>query len=432
MTALKPYSSYRPTDLPWLGQIPAHWNVKRLKFIAPASTSKLTNKPEDLPYVGLENIESGTGRLFMEIQPETVESNVAIFERGDILFGKLRPYLAKVAEPNFRGSCTTEILPLHPNKINSRYLFYSLLSPAFIEHVNSMTYGTKMPRANWEQIGNLAISIPPLEEQQIIATYLDQQTAKIDALIAKKQRLLDLLAEQRAALISQAVTKGLNPDVKTKDSGVVWLGQVPSHWEVKRMKYLSTEPLQYGANESAEIDDPSLPRFIRITDIREDGTLRDETFKSLPEEVAEPFLLKYGDILFARSGATVGKSFMYRKYWGKACYAGYLIRVRVNPELAKPEFISYFANSSLYWNWISSIFIQATIQNVSAEKYGNMFLPVPSLFDQEKIVEYLDYQTKRLTDLATKVETAIERLREHRTALISSVVTGKVDVTKGA
>ena len=102
-----------------------------------------------------------------------------------------------------------------------------------------MTYGTKMPRASWEQIGNLSLSLPPLPEQQKIATYLDHQTAKIDALIARKERLLDLLTEQRAALISQAVTKGLNPDVKMKDSGVAWLGQVPSHWEVKKLKQIT-------------------------------------------------------------------------------------------------------------------------------------------------------------------------------------------------
>ncbi len=212
-----------------------------------------------------------------------------------------------------------------------------------------------------------------------------------------------------------------------KPSHVPWLGEVPAHWEVRRLKFISTEPLQYGANEVAEIIDPELPRFIRITDINADGTLRDDTFRSLPEDVAQPFLLRYGDILFARSGATVGKSFMYREAWGRACYAGYLIRARINPTIAHAEFVSYFANSSVYWNWVSSIFIQATIQNVSGEKYSNLLVTLPSLEQQKAIVQFLDHETAALDALISKKEQLSARLQEKRTALISRAVTKGLD-----
>jgi len=212
-----------------------------------------------------------------------------------------------------------------------------------------------------------------------------------------------------------------------RDSGVEWLGAVPEGWDVKRLKYLASESLKYGANESAELDDPDLPRYIRITDIAENGSLRVDTFKSLPEDVARPYLLKSGDILFARSGATVGKSFMYHESWGCACYAGYLIRLRVNYRVAAPEFISYFASSSAYWDWVSSIFIQATIQNISAEKYANFYVAIPPLPEQHTIAAFLDRETGHIDALIAKKERQIELLQEKRAALISHAVTKGLD-----
>jgi len=212
-----------------------------------------------------------------------------------------------------------------------------------------------------------------------------------------------------------------------KPSGVAWLGDIPAHWEVKRLKFICTEPLKYGANESAELIDPDLPRFIRITDINTDGTLRDDTFRSLPEKIAEPFLLRYGDLLFARSGATVGKTFLYCDSWGRSCYAGYLVRARLNPHKALPEFLSYFASSSAYWSWVSSIFIKATIQNVSGEKYANLSVPVPPLEEQRAIAAYLDRETARIDALVAKNERLIELLQEKRTTLISHAVTRGLD-----
>jgi len=325
----------------WIGSIPSHWAIRRLKFVAPQSTTKLAEKPPDRSYLGLERIESRTGRLLQGTVPEDVESAVGLFEPGDVLFSKLRPYLAKVVYAASAGACTTELLVLRPSPgMNGRFLYYQLLSDGFIKEVDSLTYGAKMPRANGEQLGNLSVAVPPLHEQVDLAILLDRETAKIDGLIAKKQCLIALLQEKWAALISAAVTRGLDPDVPMRDSGIVWLGQVPAHWQVKRLKFLLAEPFKYGANEAAELSDPQLPRFIRITDIHEDGTLREETFKSLPEDVARLYLLKEGDLLLARSGATVGKTVMYKESWGRACYAGYLIRARPNRTCISPSFLS--------------------------------------------------------------------------------------------
>lgn len=213
-----------------------------------------------------------------------------------------------------------------------------------------------------------------------------------------------------------------------KESGVEWLGEIPAHWQAKKLKFIISEPLQYGANEPAGFDDASLPRYIRITDINEDGSLREETFRSLPEHIAEPYLLKQGDLLFARSGATVGKTFLYRKSWGRAAYAGYLIRARIRPTQAVPGFLFYFAHSNSYWDWLSSRVIQATIQNVSAEKYATLKIGLPPVNEQRVIVATLDERTKEIDSLIAKAQQGIAKLREYRVAIISAAVIGKIDV----
>jgi type I restriction enzyme S subunit len=212
-----------------------------------------------------------------------------------------------------------------------------------------------------------------------------------------------------------------------KDSGVEWLGEIPAHWEVNRLKFVLKAPLKYGANEAAEFDDPDLPRYVRITDISENDGLRDETFKSLPADVAEEYLLREGDLLFARSGATAGKTFLYRKAWGVCAYAGYLIRARLDAGRCHPQFVRYFTASSGYWDWLASSFIQATIQNVSAERYASLSVPLALLPEQRVIAAFLDRETARIDALVAKKERLIELLQEKRTALITRAVTKGLD-----
>jgi restriction endonuclease S subunit len=430
------YPKTKKSGVEWLGDIPEHWNVRRLKFAAPLINDKVDAQESDLPYMGLEHVESWTGR---RIPDETAASDgvATHFMCGDVLFGKLRPYLAKVYLADCEGVASTELLVLRSEEdVCPEFLRYYAVSKDFINAVDSSTYGAKMPRANWELIGNLPFLIPSPDEQRSIAEFLDRKTGRIDELIGKKKELIGKLNEQRSALITSAVTGkipeigGRKSAVRMKNSGVEWLGQIPEHWEARRLKFLAAEPLKYGANEAAELDDKELPRFVRITDVNEDGTLRDETFRSIPKETAEPYLLKDGDILLARSGATVGKSFQYSESWGVAAFAGYLIRFRLDSELLHPRFACHFFRTKAYWDWINSSLIQATIQNVSAEKYANLLFPLPPKEEQSAIAKYLDEKTGKLDGLIRKTETAIQTLEEYRTALITAAVTGKIDVRK--
>lgn len=242
----KPYPEYKESGVQWLGEVPGHWEVKRLKMAAHLNDRKVEADEENpVPYIGMENIESWTGKL-LSIDPDIVPSGVANrFTAKNILFGKLRPYLAKACNPDFDGLCSTELLVIESEDFDRRAVLYWILADGFIKLVDSSTYGSKMPRANWDFIGNCLLPVPPLPEQTAIADFLDRETGRIDTLVAKKRRLIALLGEKRTALISRTVTRGLpadaarefglEPHTRFKDSGIEWLGEVPEGWGVIRL-----------------------------------------------------------------------------------------------------------------------------------------------------------------------------------------------------
>ena len=224
--------------------------AKRLKHVVSLRRSRVDGNEDDRPYVGLENIESWTGKLLGN-SAATDEARSAImvegtslsntFEPGDVLLGKLRPYLAKVWVAEFPGRSTTELLVMHPVEIEPRFLRYVCLWRDFVDAVDASTFGSKMPRADWDFIGNMSVPIPEWRKQRAIADYLDRETARLDALVGEEERLLGLLAEKRRALITRSVTHGLDPNVSLRDSGIPWLGEIPAHWETERARWLFRE-----------------------------------------------------------------------------------------------------------------------------------------------------------------------------------------------
>jgi restriction endonuclease S subunit len=439
----KPYPAYKDSGVEWLGEIPEHWEVHRLKEVASVQLSNVDKKTLDgqvavqlCNYTDVyynDNISDGLEFMEASATPEQVQKFA--LRAGDVLITKDSETWTDIAVP----AVVTEDLPgvlcgyhlahIRPKAgIHGSFLAraFSAIGPRDQFHVAAN--GITRFGLGADAIASGFFTLPPESEQRAIATFLDRETARIDALVAKKRRLIELLQEQRTALITRAVTKGLDPSVPMTDSGVEWLGEIPEHWEVRRLKFLLTSPLKYGANEAAELDDPDLPRYVRITDIDERDGLRDETFKSLPVKVAEEYLLQEGDVLFARSGATAGKSFLYRRSWGACAYAGYLIRARLDTQQVLPDFVRYFTASTSYWQWLSAAFIQATIQNVSADKYASLLLIKPQYSEQRSISSFLDLETARIDALVYKVLEAIELLNDLRTAVISAAVTGKIDV----
>jgi type I restriction enzyme S subunit len=305
-----------------------------------------------------------------------------------------------------------------------RFVAYALNATDYTPWID----GSTRDKLTQDKMGSILLPTPPPAQQRCIANFLDAETTRIDGLVAAKQRLLDLIAEKRKAIIATAVTRGLDPKVKLRDSGVPWLGEIPARWGAARLKFLAAEPMAYGASEPSEFAVPSHPRFIRITDIDDDGSLRDDTFRSLEPDVATPYLLRRGDLLFARSGATVGKTLLFAGEDGSACFAGYLIRFRANTERVLPSFVYAVTQSAYYWWCIREGSIQATIQNFSAEKYGDIVIAVPPLKEQCAIVEHIARESAKLDAVRAATERTIALLRERRVALIAAAVTGQLEV----
>lgn len=430
------YPSYYDSGIAWLGPIPAGWSIKPVRAVATCNDDVLDEStPPDFPieYIEISDVDpfvgiTGRAELVFSGAPSRARRRV---QDGDVIVSTVRTYLraiAPIVSANPSTVVSTGFAVMRPCAIDAGYLAYLFRAEFLISEIIARSVGVSYPAINASEITHLKVPVPPPAEQSAIAAFLDRETGKIDALVAEQERLIALLKEKRQAVISQAVTKGLDPNAPMKDSGVEWLGEVPAHWEVEPLKRFLREPLMYGANQASDDDTPGNPRFVRITDVADDGSLRDDTFRSLPPAVAEPYLLVDGDILLARSGATVGKSFKYRDSWGICCFAGYLIRARFDMQRLTADFADYLCASKLYWACVQAEQIQATIPNVSAERYGAMLLPCPPTDEQARICNYLNGVTAKIDTLTTEAHGAIALLKERRTALISAAVTGKIDV----
>ena len=416
----------KDSGIEWIGEIPEGWKLVKLKYLSAFPVEK--NIDPNSPYIGLENIESWSGK-YIPSNSQFDKSQALIFSKGDILFGKLRPYLAKVFFAFDSGCCSSEFcIMTFSSNLNAHYYWNILISPTFINEVTQSTYGTKMPRANTDFIRNIFVPVPSKNDQNQIAKYLNIECSRIDAILSKTRSSIEEYKKLKQAVITQAVTKGVRGEREMKDSGVEWIGKIASNYFIYKLKHLLREPLKYGANESGIPYSPALPRYIRITDITLDGKLKSSGKLSLTEESAKDYLLEDGDILLARSGATVGKSFIYYRCYGHAAYAGYLIKASFHEHIL-PKFVYYFTCSSLYEIWKNSIFIQSTIQNIGADRYANLPLPVPnSLQEQQEIADYLDAKCAEIDKLIAKKEQLVKELESYKKSLIYEVVTGKREV----
>ena len=418
----------------WLRGLPPDWIEKRADFLC--NPHRITVNPKDhedelVAHYSIPQVQETGGPL---IEPASdIDSNKLLVNEPMLLVSKLNPRKKTVciAEPHSEHTtlASSEFVAINSDQIDRRYAYYLWCREQVTDRLSAIVQSVTRShqRVNPADILKLPWKWPPLNTQQRIAQFLDKKTAQIDGLIEKKRTLLNRLAEKRQALITRAVTKGLNPDAPMKPSGIAWLGDIPEHWEVLRLKFVTSELLSYGVNAAAEFDEPDWPRFVRITDVDELGRLRDRTFRSLPPEVAEGFLLQENDILLARSGATVGKSFIYQESWGVACYAGYLIRARIG-EAHDARFFYWFLNSTPYWEWVGSTFIQSTIQNISAERYANLQIAHPlGKAEQQKINDFIESSCAAIDSQREKIRCSIERLDEYRAALITSTVTGQIE-----
>ena len=424
------YSEYKDSGVEWLGEIPRHWELIKNKYLFSESDERnVFGEYKLLSFSKSKGIIPYDQNTDKESSAEDIR-NYKVLHIGQLLENRLQAWNGMFQDSSVEGCVSPDysVFNLIYSNANIKYYSYLFKTDLYIaQWANaSKGIGSGFNRLYTPQFGNIVSLVPPIEEQNAIVAYLDKVTSKIDAAIAQQQKMIELLNERKQIIINNAVTKGLDPNAKMKPSGIPWLGNINYRWNLYKLKHLLKSPLIYGANESAESEDKSYPRYIRITDIDEDGKLRLDTFKSLLPSKAHPYLLRQGDILFARSGATAGKTFLYNEI-EKACFAGYLIKASLENNIL-PQYLMYYTKSGAYDNWRKGIFIQATIPNIGADKYANLQIPLPTLQEQETIVMALDAATEKFTKAIHTCKEQITLLQERKQIIINDVVTGKQKV----
>lgn len=427
--SLPRYPEYKDTGVEWIGKIPAHWDPAPLKRHVRLITDRATSRRRA---IGLENVEGWSGRL-IDTDGDFEGDGVA-FEPGDVLFGKLRPYLAKVLAPDFPGEAVGDFHVLRPRgTLLPRYIQYQMLQSTFISVVDGSTFGSKMPRASWEALGGMLVMVPPSDEQAAIASFLDRETAKIDALIAEQEKLLALLAEKRQATISHAVTRGLDPNAPMKDSGIPWLGAVPAHWGVHSFRRELISSISNGIfKKKDEFGSGAL--LVNVFDIyRPDFQIEygglDRVMCSDAE--IDSYRVHAGDLFFVRSSLKVegiAVAAVAPSCDEPAVYECHLIRARPRANSFNARFASYLFNSDPWrQHFIRSAKI-TTMTTIDQEAILSTPVLLPPYAEQMEICEFVHSELKRLDATRHSVDGAIVLLRERRNALITAAVTGQIDV----
>ena len=436
---MEKYQQYVNSGFEWIGDIPVQWNNLRLRFVCEFRNGYTPSKanPEfwedgTIPWYRMEDIRD-SGRKLEEAQQYVTKDAIkggGLFEAGSFILATtatIGEHAVLIVDSLANQQFTNlKIRKSLSNRLLRDYFFYYLF--VIDDYCKATTKTSTFPAVSMELLKNCHVVFPLVQEQQAIVDYLDKKCSEIDNVISAQQKRIALLQELKQSVITHAVTKGLNPNVEMKDSGVEWIGKIPASWDVVHLKRILRERMQYGANEPAESDDTTYPRYIRITDITANGELRPETFKSLEPSKAKDYLLDKGDVLFARSGATVGKTFLFNADI-KACYAGYLIKASCDKRRMLPEYLYYYTQSGAYECWKNSVFIQSTIQNIGADKYQMMYIPVPSKDEQKQIVEYTMRKSQIFDAAISKAQHQVELLQEYKQSLITEVVTGKRKVS---
>lgn len=419
-------------ELPaWVGSLPAGWKSDWLKWSVQLSTKRPSEDEQaQLPYISNEDIASWTGKLLNE-QPQPAGSDGRKFQVDDVLLNKLRPYLAKVYHADFDGVSSGELLCIRPSDIVlPRFLFYVLVSKGFIDSIDSETFGSKMPRADWQIVGHQPLPLPSLGTQRHIAQFLDEKTARIDGLVDKKRALLERLAEKRQALIISAVTKGLNPDAPMKPSGIDWLGDIPAHWEVKQLRRVRRYMTSGSRGWAAYYADEGEP-FLRMTNVTGDGIeldlseLRYVNLDGVTEGVRTS--VQEGDVLITIT-AELGAVGIVRKQLEGAYINQHLALFRPNPDACNSGFLVNFLSTEMARAQFILSGQGGTKQGLGFEQVNNVVMGFPSLKEQQLISDHCAEIWHEFEATELPLRLSIDRLNEYRSALITAAVTGQLEV----
>ncbi|WP_441373548.1 restriction endonuclease subunit S [Acinetobacter lwoffii] len=438
MAKYQKYAEYKDSGVEWLGEIPRHWDSKPLKYLCTYNDEVLpetTAKDAEIQYIDIGSVSAvdGISKIETMIFKDAPSRARRIVRDGDVIVSTVRTYLEAIApinNPPENLIVSTGFAVIRPNQyLYKSFASYCLRAKGFIKEVVARSVGVSYPAINSSDLVNITIPSIEYAEQVKIANFLDHETAKIDSLIAKQEKLIELLKEKRQAVISHAVTKGLNPDVAIKDSGVEWLGQVPEHWTVKPNKYL-LDFVTSGSRGWAQFYADTGSLFFRIANLTRDTIepkLESLQFVEPPQgSEGERSKIKIGDLLISITADL-----------GSVCVADSSIQngyVSQHVALCRPQklynsrWLAYYILSDSAKEQLLGSGYGGTKIQLSLEDIKELVIAVPPKEEQILIANYIDEKLNQFEHLIKQANKLVMTLQERRTALISSAVTGKIDV----
>ena len=410
----------RDSGIEWVGAIPTTWHTQKMKYISNFIQNKYSSDYGLLPYIGLENIASWSGS-FISTNSQYDREQSLICEPEDILFGKLRPYLAKVYMNDRLCCCSNEFAVIRFNGQNKRYMWYQLLSHGFIFEIDRSTYGTKMPRANAEFIRNVFVALPSEIEQQKIANYLDKMCAEIDAVLEKTRASIEEYKKLKQAVITQAVTKGVRGDRPMKDSGIEWIGDIPAEWDVLNL-VAHTSMLTPMRDRPENLDGP-IP-WVRIEDFEGKYIESSKAGLGVSMKTVKEMNLKVYPVgtILCTSSCIMGKcAIVSRELVSNQRFIGII------PDRTTDKTYLYYlmTSNAERMNFLSTGALQA---NLSRSAFEHLKVQFPPYSEQQEIAAYLDDKCEKIDELILKKQQYLTEIENYKKSLIYEYVTGKKEV----
>jgi len=438
------YPKYKPSGVEWLGDVPTGWEVKPLKAVSTHNDDVLeeTTAPDtEIAYVDISSVDCVNGITAKEAMPFSAAPSRARRQvrHGDVIISTVRTYLraiARIREQEDNLVVSTGFAVVRPrDALAPDFLGYVLSARYFVEQVIARSTGVSYPAINASELVGIPIPVPPKGEQVEIAEFLDRETAKIDGLMAEQRRLMELLKEKCQAVISRAVTKGLNPCAPMKPSGIEWLGDVPAHWEVQKVKYL-TRSIEQGWSPQCEgypAESESEWGVLKVGCVN-GGTFNSSENKLLPPELEPiPTLgIVSGDLLISRANTRelVGSAAIADRDYPNLLLCDKLYRLRFMLDRCSSAFVCRYMGSCAVRGQIEleATGASASMVNIPQSAILELTIPTPPFAEQCELVVALDRELAKLDNLTAEAQRAIDLLQERRTALISAAVTGQIDV----
>lgn len=433
---MKQYEAYKDSSIQWLGEIPSHWKVGKLKHVATCNDEVLSENTDPelhIDYVEISDVDSidgikcKTNYAFKEAPSRARR----ITRPGDVIISTVRTYLKAITSIKESDLIvSTGFAVIRPKKIDSTFLKYSLLYEGFIDQVIARSVGVSYPAITSTELMGIEIIVPPLAEQEVIAAYLDQKVGQIDAILSEKEAMVEQLQQYRKSLISETVTRGLNPNVPMKDSGIDWIGQIPAHWHLVKLKSIAkvngrigyrgytTEDLVHDGNGAYAIGGKHISKC--VLDLSQPDFISWEKYYESPE-----IMVKKGDLLMAQRGS-LGKVALVRDNIEEATINPSL--VLINNLKIGDVFLYYYLVSNSCLTYIQLLNTATAVPMISQNQIENLFVLVPPVVEQHAISEFLDKKTKELDTTISELQSQIEDLKVYKSSVITEAVTGKVDL----